>query len=79
VILDLRPGSAAHGKHVAVTLRANDGRMLFIPAGVHHGFLTSRTTPRCFYQMSEFYEPIAASACAGTIRRSRSSGPRRCA
>ena len=61
VILDLRPGSAAHGKHVAVTLRANDGHMLFIPAGVHHGFLTLEDDTEVFYQMSEFYEPTAAS------------------
>ena len=61
VILDLRPGSGVHGKHVAVTLCARDGRMLYIPKGVYHGFLTLEDDTEVFYQMSEFYEPIAAS------------------
>ena len=61
VILDLRPGSGAHGKHVAVTLCARDGRMLYIPKGVYHGFLTLEDDTEVFYQMSEFYEPSAAS------------------
>jgi dTDP-4-dehydrorhamnose 3,5-epimerase len=60
VILDLRPGSAAHGKHVGVTLRAGEGRMLFVPEGVHHGFLTLEDDTEVFYQMSQFYEPSAA-------------------
>ena len=60
VILDLRPGSAAHGKHVGVTLRAGDGRMLYVPKGVFHGFLTLEDDTEVFYQMSEFYEPSAA-------------------
>ena len=60
VILDLRPDSAALGKHVAVMLRAGDGRMLYIPKGVFHGFLTLEDDTEVFYQMSEFYEPSAA-------------------
>ena len=60
VILDLRPDSPALGKHVSVPLRAGDGRMLFIPKGVFHGFLTLADDTDVFYQMSEFYEPSAA-------------------
>jgi dTDP-4-dehydrorhamnose 3,5-epimerase len=61
VILDLRPGSGSLGKHVGVALRAGDGRMLFVPKGVYHGFLTLADDTEVFYQMSEFYEPRAAS------------------
>jgi dTDP-4-dehydrorhamnose 3,5-epimerase len=61
VILDLRPGSAAHGKHVGVDLHAGDGRMLFIPKSVFHGFLTLEDDTEVFYQMSDYYEPAAAS------------------
>jgi len=60
VILDLRPGSPAAGKHAAVTLREGDGRMFFVPEGVYHGFLTLADQTDVFYQMSEFYEPSAA-------------------
>jgi dTDP-4-dehydrorhamnose 3,5-epimerase len=60
VILDLRPDSAALGKHTAVTLRAGDGCMLYVPKGVFHGFLTLEDDTAVFYQMSEFYEPSAA-------------------
>jgi dTDP-4-dehydrorhamnose 3,5-epimerase len=61
VILDLRPGSAAIGKHVAVALRERDGRMLYVPKGVYHGFLTLADDTEVFYQMSEFFEASAAT------------------
>jgi dTDP-4-dehydrorhamnose 3,5-epimerase len=60
VILDLRPGSPAHGEHVGVTLRAGDSRMLYVPKGVYHGFLTLEDDTEVFYQMSEFYDASAA-------------------
>ena len=60
VILDLRPDSAAHGKHVGVELRQGDGRLLYVPGGVFHGFLTLEDDTEVFYQMSEFYRPGAA-------------------
>ena len=60
VLLDLRPGSATRGQHVGVTLRGGDGRMLYIPKGVYHGFLTLEDDTEVFYQMSEFHEPQAA-------------------
>ena len=60
VLLDLRPGSAARGQHVGITLRGGDGRMLYIPKGVYHGFLTLEDDTDVFYQMSDFYEPRAA-------------------
>jgi dTDP-4-dehydrorhamnose 3,5-epimerase len=60
VILDLRTGSAGFGKHVGVPLRVGDGRMLYVPKGVYHGFLTLEDDTEVFYQMSEFYEPSSA-------------------
>ena len=60
VIIDLRPDSVAFGKHLGLTLRAGDDRMLYMPAGVYHGFLTLEDNTEVFYQMSDYYEPDAA-------------------
>jgi dTDP-4-dehydrorhamnose 3,5-epimerase len=60
VILDLRPDSPAHGKHVGVELRQDDGRLFYVPEGVYHGFLTLADDTEVFYQMSQFYEPEGA-------------------
>ena len=57
VILDLRPESPTYLKHLGVTLRAEDYRMLYIPEGFAHGFLTLTDHVNVFYQMSEFYAP----------------------
>lgn len=57
VILDLRRGSPAFKRHVAVQLDAEGGRMLYVPEGVAHGFQTLTDDTEVFYQMSEFYAP----------------------
>jgi len=57
VILDLRRGSPAFKRHVAVQLDAEGGRMLYVPEGVAHGFQTLADDTEVFYQMSEFYAP----------------------
>jgi dTDP-4-dehydrorhamnose 3,5-epimerase len=40
VVLDLRTGSAAYGKHQAFTLDGEKPQCLYIPSGFAHGFLT---------------------------------------
>lgn len=55
VILDLRPDSGAHLKHVAVELSAANHRMLYVPGGCAHGFQTLADDTEVFYQMSQFY------------------------
>jgi dTDP-4-dehydrorhamnose 3,5-epimerase len=57
VIVDLRAGSPTWGRHFGVTLDAVDRRMLFVPGGFAHGFLTLEADSEVFYQMSEFYAP----------------------
>jgi len=49
---------------VAVELSAENRRMLYIPEGFAHGFLTLDDNTEIFYQMSEFYAP----AHAGGVR-----------
>jgi dTDP-4-dehydrorhamnose 3,5-epimerase len=57
VIIDLRPDSPTFKRWVAVELRADNRRMLFIPEGFAHGFQTLADGSEVFYQMSQFYAP----------------------
>lgn len=57
VIADLRPGSATYRHWLALELDAASRRMLFIPEGFAHGYLTLLDNTELFYQMSEFHSP----------------------
>lgn len=57
VIVDLRPDSSTFKKHLAVTLSAENRRMLYVPEKFAHGFITLEDDSEVFYQMSEFYSP----------------------
>lgn len=60
VIIDLRTDSPTYLHHVAEILTEDNGRMLFIPRGLAHGFLTLDDDTEVFYQMSAFFEGSAA-------------------
>jgi dTDP-4-dehydrorhamnose 3,5-epimerase len=60
VIVDLRSESSTFGKHLAVTLSAQDRRMLYVPERFAHGFVTLEDNTEVFYQMSEFHTPESA-------------------
>jgi dTDP-4-dehydrorhamnose 3,5-epimerase len=60
VALDMRAGSATHGKWWAAELTADNGHMMFIPAGFAHGFQTLEDASEVFYQISAAYVPGAA-------------------
>lgn len=59
VALDLRNDSATFGLYFAVTLSAENRKMLYVPEGVAHGFQTLEDNSEIFYQISEFYAPEA--------------------
>jgi len=61
VLLDLRSGSASLGSWQAFELSADNYSMLFVPAGVAHGFLTLADNSEVFYQMSQAHQPAAAA------------------
>lgn len=57
VIVDLRPDSPTYKKQLSVVLTSENRRMLFVPEGFAHGFLTLEDATEVFYQISEFYMP----------------------
>jgi dTDP-4-dehydrorhamnose 3,5-epimerase len=57
VIVDIRPDSPTFRRYVAVQLTADNRRLLYVPEGFAHGFLTLEKDTEVFYQMSEFYAP----------------------
>ena len=57
VIIDLRPDSSTFRQWLVAELSAENRRMLYIPEGFAHGFLTLDENTEIFYQMSEFYSP----------------------
>ena len=60
VIVDLRSSSATYKKYAGVELSAENRRMLYVPPGIAHGFLTLTDGCEVLYQMSEFYRPAQA-------------------
>jgi dTDP-4-dehydrorhamnose 3,5-epimerase len=64
VVLDLRPQSPTFKDWMAVVLTATNRRMVYVPEGCAHGFLTLEDETEVFYQMSEFYH----AECAQGVR-----------
>lgn len=56
VAVDLRRGSPAFGKHVAVELSEENGAMLWIPPGFGHGFLALADVGFS-YKVTDYYSP----------------------
>ena len=59
VVADMRPGSPTQGHWFGATLTAQNRRMLYVPEGCAHGFLTLEDDTEALYQVSEFYAPGA--------------------
>jgi dTDP-4-dehydrorhamnose 3,5-epimerase len=62
VILDLRADSLSCFRWCGVELSWNNHQMLYVPAGVAHGFLTLEDDTEVFYQMGAAYVAGAARA-----------------
>jgi len=60
VIVDLRPGSSTYKQSFGIELSAGNRKMLYVPEGCAHGFITLKDNSEIFYQMSEFYSPDSA-------------------
>lgn len=57
VIIDLRPDSQTFREWFSIELTDVNRKMLYIPEGFAHGFLTLKDNTEVIYQMSEFYAP----------------------
>jgi len=58
-IVDLRADSPTYRKWIGVELSEANGRMLLVPKGFAHGFVTLTEDCAVTYQVSEFYTPQA--------------------
>jgi dTDP-4-dehydrorhamnose 3,5-epimerase len=59
-IVDIRPASPTYCKWLGVELSDSNGRMLLVPRGFAHGFVTLTDDVAVHYLMSQFHAPDAA-------------------
>jgi dTDP-4-dehydrorhamnose 3,5-epimerase len=59
VIVDVRPESATHLRHIAVELTADNRRALYIPPMFAHGYQTLTDSAEVTYQVNQAYTPGA--------------------
>ena len=57
VAVDLRTSSSTFGKWVGVHLSAENKKMLWVPPGFAHGFLTLSPQADFLYKTTDFYDP----------------------
>lgn len=60
VIIDLRPESPSFKRWYSVELTADNGKSLYVPKGLAHGFQTLTDETTLFYQISTSYHPESA-------------------
>ena len=74
VAVDLRRSSPNFGKHVAIQLDEDRGRMLWIPIGFGHAFLAVTAVAGFAYKVTDYYAPGGSEPSCGMIRNWQSSG-----
>ncbi len=57
VAVDLRRSSSSFGRWVAVELSAENKRMLWVPPGFAHGFLTLSESAEVLYKTTDYWHP----------------------
>jgi len=55
VAVDLRRASPTFGRHVAVTLSADNARMLWVPPGFAHGFCVTSDSADFLYKTTDYW------------------------
>ncbi len=56
-VLDLRRGSPAYGKYHLTELTSEDSNVLYVPAGLAHGFYVRSERATILYMVSTVYSP----------------------
>jgi dTDP-4-dehydrorhamnose 3,5-epimerase len=56
-VLDVRPESPTFGQWYGTELSAENRRMMYVPKGFAHGFVTLSDDAEAFYLVDEFYAP----------------------
>lgn len=62
VAVDIRRGAPSYGQSVGYELSAENGEMLWIPAGFAHGFITRTPDTEVVYKCTDYYTPAAEGA-----------------
>ena len=57
VVVDIREGSKTFGRYVSETLTAENKKMLYVPSGLAHGFLSLEDNTEFLYKVSKPYSP----------------------
>ena len=57
VLVDIRTGSPAYGRHVAVELTVDNGKQVLVPRGFAHGFCTMADDTLLQYKVDAHYDP----------------------
>ena len=61
VIVDIRKNSSTYGKWEGIELSAENFKMLFVPRGFAHAFLTLEDNTEFMYKVDNFYAPESDS------------------
>jgi dTDP-4-dehydrorhamnose 3,5-epimerase len=57
VVIDIRSDSTTFGHSYGADLTAKNRRMMYVPKGFAHGFITLADDTEAFYLVDEFYSP----------------------
>ena len=58
VVLDIRKGSPFYGRSISVSLEQNDGKILYIPSGFAHGFISRHEESTVLYIVDREYSSV---------------------
>ncbi len=57
VIVDLRKSSKTFGKHIKIELSSENNKMVWVPEGMAHGFVSMEDETTFLYKCTSYYEP----------------------